>query len=360
MVDKSSDRMRQVLDHWEPRIEVAGISLIDARRVVSRCEGWNDWCRAWTDEGDRHVELAEEASSKRRFRTAGDAYRRASLFYHFAQFMFFEDLSQKEEAARRKTAAYAKGAEWFAPPAEAVMVPFGDGSLRGYMRRPEGCDSVPLVVIVPGSDSTKEEFSNLERYFLERGMATFSFDGPGQGEGRSLGFLKPDWSSVVEQVVAEVRERDGLNRQVALFGMAFGGHLVMQGAPAVRDLSGVVCMNGFHDMGHFWNDLPSVYRSNMRFALGGASADETADRARQFSLEGRSAPTCPLLVIHGGRDRIFPVEEAQRLGEMSGSRGVVKIYPEGNHVCNNLAYEYRSLAADWLDEQFRLDQRHGL
>lgn len=23
-------------------------------------------------------------------------------------------------------------------------------------------------------------------------------------------------------------------------------------------------------------------------------------------------------------------------------------YPEGNHVCNNLAYRYRALSADWL------------
>jgi 2,6-dihydroxypseudooxynicotine hydrolase len=27
------------------------------------------------------------------------------------------------------------------------------------------------------------------------------------------------------------------------------------------------------------------------------------------------------------------------------------MYPEGNHVCNNIPYKYRPLAGDWMSEQ---------
>jgi hypothetical protein len=27
------------------------------------------------------------------------------------------------------------------------------------------------------------------------------------------------------------------------------------------------------------------------------------------------------------------------------------MYPDGNHVCNNIAYKYRPLMADWLAER---------
>jgi len=33
--------------------------------------------------------------------------------------------------------------------------------------------------------------------------------------------------------------------------------------------------------------------------------------------------------------------------------GGVVAYDEGNHVCNNLPYLYRPLAADWIGEQLR-------
>jgi 2,6-dihydroxypseudooxynicotine hydrolase len=29
------------------------------------------------------------------------------------------------------------------------------------------------------------------------------------------------------------------------------------------------------------------------------------------------------------------------------------MYPDGNHVCNNIAYKYRPLMADWLKEHLR-------
>ena len=32
-------------------------------------------------------------------------------------------------------------------------------------------------------------------------------------------------------------------------------------------------------------------------------------------------------------------------------RARLEMFPEGNHVCNNIPYKYRPLVADWMVEQ---------
>ena len=72
--------------------------------------------------------------------------------------------------------------EYLDPDAERIEVPLDGGRVVGNLRRPAGEERPPLVLLMPGLDSTKEEFFRLENVFLDRGMATLSIDGPGQGE----------------------------------------------------------------------------------------------------------------------------------------------------------------------------------
>ena len=346
---EAGGRLRQVVEHWMPRIQTAGITALDAERLIAEAGDWPNWCATWVNEGERQLELGAEAAALGRSLTAGEAYQRAALAFHFGQFMFFDDLAQKERAAARRVEAYRRAAPNLVPPAEAVAISFRGAALHGYLRRPAGTKA-PFVAIVPGSDSTKEEFGTLEEHFLKRGLATLSVDGPGQGEGRSFGPLDPrDWPEALAAIAAAAKPEFG--GRLGVMGMAFGGHLALQGAHAVPEIAAVVCMNGFYDLGSFWDALPEIYRANMRYTLGGASLEDTRERARRFSLAGVPAPRCPVLVVHGGRDRIFPPADARRIAGFAGTQAQMVEYPDGNHVCNNLAYRYRPLIADWLAER---------
>jgi dienelactone hydrolase len=359
--DSQSTRLQQVVGHWLPRMMVAGLTHGDITRLIEETGEWPNWCAAWSAEGALHLAMGEEAEGAGRLLTAGEAYRRAALFYHFGQFMFFDDLTQKWAAADSKAAAYARAAPFLQPPAQAVSAPFEGGVLKGYLRRPDDT-AAPLVILVPGSDSTKEEFASMEAHFLARGLATFSFDGPGQGEGRKDHHLRADWGPVLAAVLEALDGTEARTGRVGVMGMAFGGHLALQAAAAVPEIAAVASMNGFFDLGAFWDDLPEVYRANMGFALGGETMDETAERARAFSLRGAAMPDCAVLVIHGGRDRIFPVADARKAAEMAGPQAEWVEYPDGNHVCNNIAYKYRPLIADWMAEKLAGGsvQRHGI
>ena len=73
------------------------------------------------------------------------------------------------------------------------------GVVAANLRRPPalGAAAVPLVILIPGLDSTKEEFFLWESVFLERGMATLSLDGPGQGETGFRMDIRPDYEVAV-------------------------------------------------------------------------------------------------------------------------------------------------------------------
>lgn len=339
-------RLQQVVGHWLPRMLVAGLPHGDIQRLIAETGEWPNWCATWSAEGDRHTAMGEEAETKGRLVTAGEAYLRAALFHHFGQFMFFDDLDQKWAGVDRKVAAYARAAPLLQPPAEPVSIPWKEGSLKGYLRR--AGKAAALVILIPGSDSTKEEFASMEAHFLSRGLSTFSFDGPGQGEGRRDHYLSPDWGPVLRAVLDALGDAAP---RIGVMGMAFGGHLALRAAADVPEVAAVASVNGFYDLGSFWDDLPEVYRANMGFTLGGDTLAETAERARGFSLRGAALPDCPALVIHGGLDRIFPVADARAVTEQAGPRAEWVEYPDGNHVCNNIAYKYRPLVADWLAEK---------
>ena len=59
----------------------------------------------------------------------------------------------------------------------------------------------------------------------------------------------------------------------------------------------------------------------------------------------------PLLVIGGERDRLLPAEDSRRMAAEAGRMARLVVYPEGGHVCNNVPFLWRPLAADWLAEK---------
>src|SRR4030095_11479720 len=81
----------------------------------------------------------------------------------------------------------------------------------GNLRRPPGAGRPPLALLIPGLDSTKEEFFRLENLFLERGMATLSMDGPGQGECGYTQPMRHDYEVGVTAMLDAVSVRDDLD-----------------------------------------------------------------------------------------------------------------------------------------------------
>jgi dipeptidyl aminopeptidase/acylaminoacyl peptidase len=62
---------------------------------------------------------------------------------------------------------------------------------------------------------------------------------------------------------------------------------------------------------------------------------------------------CPLLIVHSGLDTVCPVEESEQMRREADGVATWVVFPEGNHVCDNIPYKVRPLMADRMARQLR-------
>jgi dienelactone hydrolase len=345
-------RVQAAIDHWAPRFVQAGVDYSDFVVTTAGVERWEDWHAAWCRNGDMHAGLAEEAASKDRRLTAGEAWARATVAYHFAKFVWMVDRELSRAAADKAVAAMAKTHEYLDPAAERIEVPLDGGRVVGNLRRPPGADGPPLVVLVPGLDSTKEEFFRLENVFLERGMATFSMDGPGQGEcGYDLP-IRPDYDVAVSAVLDALADRTDVDRdRVGLLGVSLGGYYAPRVLAFEPRVKAGVGLSGPYRFSDIWDDVPPQTRETFVVKSFAKDEEEGRSRAAELDLNGVAERIQqPYLAITGRLDRLIPWEQTKKLADTAPNAQFV-MWDEGNHVCNNIPYKYRPLSADWLAEK---------
>lgn len=344
-------RVSSAIAHWAPRLLANGIDPSDFQEVTSRLTRWSDWCAAWMEAAARHEALAVEADERGAPLSAAEARMRAALYHHFARFLYFDDPALAATARARMLALVRTAAASLDPPIELARIPCEGSHLPAHLRRPSGLDRPPVVVLVPGLDSTKEEFHTFEPIFHARGMATLAIDGPGQGELDEVLALRPEYETVLAAVLGWLAARPDLDgSRVALAGVSLGGTFAARCAAYEPRLRAVAEVAGPYDWGECWDGAPALTRE--AFTRRSGARDDASARAlaQRFTLADVARRIrVPLLVVHGARDRLVPIEHAERLyAEAPGPAKQLQRYATGNHVCNNLAYAYRPLVADWL------------
>jgi dienelactone hydrolase len=345
-------RVQAAIDHWAPRFVQAGVDYSDFVVTTAGVERWEDWHAAWCRNGDMHAGLAEEAASKGHRRTAGEAWARATVAYHFAKFVWMVDPALSRSAADKAVAAMGKTYEYLDPDAERLEVPLDGGRVVGNLRRPGGDARPPLVLLVPGLDSTKEEFFKLEGVFLDRGMATLSMDGPGQGESGYDLPIRADYDVAVSAVLDAIAGRDDLDLdRVGLLGVSLGGYYAPRVLAFEPRVKAGVGLSGPYRFSDIWDTVPPQTRET--FVVKSFANDDEEGRAKAAELDLTGVAERirqPYLAITGKLDRLIPWEQTER-GAREAPNGEFLLHEDGNHGCANVPYKTRPVAADWLREQ---------
>ena len=351
---ETQNRVQLAASHWKPRFVANGIDVNDFERALATVSEWKDWGPYWRDTGDTHLALADAAARDRHTVTATEAYQRAAWSYHLGKFLWFEDRDLHEELVRRTVDAYRKALPDLEPAAERVELPFEGAVLPGNLRLPRGVIRPALVLMVPGLDSVKEELFTMENDFLKRGLATLSVDGPGQGENERRFPIRPDWSGVVAAILDGLSRRDDLDlERVGLMGISMGGIYGPFAAAKEKRLRALIALAGPYDLSECWPALNPLTKAGYVYYTHSRDEAEAFEKSKSLTLRGvLKDVTCPLLVIHGGKDRLFPPEQAERIVR-EAPNATLLLYPEGNHVCNNIPYKYRPAMADWLRERLQ-------
>lgn len=345
------DLLEQARHVWFPRFLGSGLDYHDVERTLARIARWEDWCAAWSATADEYAALAAEAEERGHRASAAGWWLAASLLYHFGQFVFFVDLDAKRRAHARLVHSYARAAALTDPPIEPVRVPSRFGDLPAYLHRAPAPGPTPVVVLVPGLDSTKEQLHPFARLFVARGVAALALEGPGQGEAHPLGPLPADYAPVLGAAVAWIAGRPDLRAdRVGVLGTSFGGYLAVSGASAGPEVRAVVALAGPFDL----SDLarwPALTRQSFRHVLHASSEEEALRRAAAFSLAERAPRLrAALLVAHGEEDRVVPVAHGDRLYRAARSASPVEFWrvPGAGHSLQNVQSRYRPRLVDWL------------
>jgi dipeptidyl aminopeptidase/acylaminoacyl peptidase len=353
-------RVTAAISHWAPRFVANGVPLTDFEEVTASVDRWEQWCGAWAERAAQHEQLGRAALAEGRRRSAGAHLTTAGVLYHFGKFLFVQDLDEMWATAQRAVACRTDALPLIDPPGERVAVPFEGTHLHGNLRLPRPAGDgppAPVVVMAMGLDSAKEEMHAYEQLFLERGVATFAFDGPGQGEAERELPIRGDYEVPVAAVIDHLATRDDVDTdRLGLWGVSLGGYYAPRAAAHEPRVKACIALSGPYDWESGWDGLPDLTREAFRVRSHVETLDEAREHGRTLTLAGSAERIrCPLFVVFGKQDRLIPYQAAERLvAEASGPTELLMI-EDGNHVANNRAHRYRYRTADWMAAQLGVD-----
>jgi 2,6-dihydroxypseudooxynicotine hydrolase len=353
VTNRKDQRVETAIHHWAPRFVSAGVPLANFDEVTAAISRWDEWCAVWSQRGAEHEKLGREALAEGYNISAADHLTHAALCYHFGKFMFVHNLDEMRAAHMKVIECRDLALPHLDPPGERVAIPYEGKALYGILRKPHGTARPAVVVMCVGLDSTKEELDVYENIFLERGMATLGFDGPGQGEAEYEMPIRGDYEAPVRAVIDYIDARGDLDPdRVGIMGVSLGGYYSARAAAFDKRIQACVSLSGPYSWVEIFDGRNELSREAFRVRSHSKTMEEAREKAKTLTLEGAAMRiTCPIYIVGGELDRLTPPANAERIAaEVSGPK-VLDIIKGGNHVVNNRRYMYQTQSADWMAVQ---------
>lgn len=341
------------------------------RRLKQRV-GDND---AWFDEWRKIAEEAElgamDAERHGRFVTASDAFLRAATYYFFAERFLSHFNPEKLEAYRKSLACLAKGAARAMPGLEKVKVPYERTHLSAYFLPPSVVTKTPhaTVVFFDGLDICKEITIHFARELGRRGLACLVVDGPGQGESLRMQNIpsRHDYEVAARAAVDYLEGRADVDgARLGVMALSMGGYYAPRCAAFEKRFKACVAWGAHYDYHALWVKRRQVMEAggsrisapnfHLPWVLGVENMDQAMEALKPFTLQDVAKKiTCPILITHGERDTIVPVENAHALfNEISSKDKELKVFrPEeggAEHCQVDLLQVGLAYMSDWMVE----------
>jgi 2,6-dihydroxypseudooxynicotine hydrolase len=357
-------RVASATAHWAPRFISNGVILADFEDVTAGIDRWEDWCGAWSARAAVHEKLGRETLAAGYKLTAAEHLSRAAVYYHFGKFLAVHDIAEMRAAHMKAVECRQLALPHQRPPAVRVEIPYKGKFLAGFLRLPasssQSAVKPPVLIMVPGLDSAKEELEAYELPFLARGMATLMVDGPGQGEAEYDFPIRGDYEVPVKAMVDWVMKRTDIDAsRIGLWGVSLGGYYAPRAAAFEKRLKACIGLAGPYDFSDQWDKLPELTREAFRVRSHCKTQEEARRHAATLTLKNGVAKQieCPLFIVTGKQDRLIPWQDAQRMVDEASGPTELLIVEDGNHIANNRPYRWRSRSADWMAEQLGLPRQ---
>src|SRR5215510_7359465 len=267
------ERVAMAISHWAPRFTMNGVTAGDFERITGGLTSWNDWCSAWSAVAAEHELLGRDALAEGREMSAGAHLSQAAVYYHFAKFLFVNDLDQMREAHSNAVRCLTDALPYLDPPGRRAEIPFDGSAIVGILREPRGRSPHPVMIMIPGLDSAKEELRSTEELFLERGIATFSVDGEVPG------------GAIIDYLITEPSLDPG---RIGVWGVSLGGYYAPRVASGDERVQACIALAGPFEFAGSWDNLPVLTREAFRVRSKSPDLETARARAAELTMAGRA------------------------------------------------------------------------
>jgi esterase FrsA len=198
---------------------------------------------------------------------------------------------------------------------ERLDVDLGTGQVRAWASGLSSADRRPLLLVIGGILSIKEQWASVLVQARRMGMAIVVTEMPGVGEN-TLRYDEDSWR-MIPGVLDAVSSRADVS-QTYVAALDFGGHLALRCTAEDSRIRGIVTteapISDPFTAGEWQRELPSVTVNTLAH-LTGTKVEDLADQLRGWALseEQLAAVDIPVYYTVSLRDEVVPGGEVQRL-----------------------------------------------
>jgi alpha-beta hydrolase superfamily lysophospholipase len=331
------------------RLATMGLPADVTEHALRRVRSVRDWDLAWTWAAQRFLGEGRIQQRVGQEDAAALSQQHAALAYHLAGMLVFDDPRKMRALRASASSLYARSLPVLRPAVRRVEAPWRTAHLPGYLALPENMSGpVPLVVLLNGTSTSKEETLLWSESFLEQGLAVLALDWPGSGESALHVAPTPDCDDFIDGVIDVMSREPAIDAtRIALVGFSLGGAVAAVAAANDRRVGAIVAVTPPFDPRRWFAQAQPLLRRHLATIAGGQ--EQLTQLISGFALPaviGRVR--CPVLVFGAGRDLIVPPEEAIRFCVAVGERGTLLWYPDGRHGLYEELSDWTMEAARWL------------
>jgi pimeloyl-ACP methyl ester carboxylesterase len=350
---------------------VGGLKSEDAREALSNIHSLDrdEWAAAWSAIAERYDKRAKGEEAAKNNDAAREDYFWAFRYYTVARWPV-PNSTGKQKAYQNALAAFRSYGRFLDPPLEILHIPFEGKEISGYIRLPKDGGPAPIVFMINGTDSRKEDEVQGHDAMFRSGIGVVAVDMPGTGESP----VKADVGSerIFSRVLDYLATRaDVDNKRIVAWGVSYGGHWSANIAYTERArLRGVVVQGGpVHDYYTAEWQKKSLGTPEYLFDLfaaraaiyGVESLDEFYAYGPRLSLKTQGflgQPSAPMLVVNGEKDSQVPISDLYMLMQSGGVAKWSWVNPDGGHTGRSQEWPNSRIAEEvitpWIKARLEL------
>ena len=354
-----------------------GGAVSEVFQAASRIDPTSEesWHLEWNRIANRNFDRAKVEEQAGHIRTAMNCYLRAADYYRQAEF-FLQPEDPRRLATFTKMEESSHGyLRHLKPAGEVLEIPYENGAtLPAYfVRAPFPNEKQPVLICMGGLDSIKDEMWFMQAHgCLQRGISVLMIDGPGQGGAlrRQKLVNRHDTEVPIGRCIDYLETRADVDAdRIAVCGSSLGGYYAARAACYEPRLAACISHGAVFAITDMWGNAPEDHglATHIKWVFGRNSMKESMEKARAFTLDKHlENMRCPYLVMHGGHD-VLTVSQARKVYDYGIGKGVkctlrlLEAEETGAEHCQHDNPTIgQEILADWLADQFAIDQRRLL